>query len=277
MRSIVALGVVSLAVAAGMVACGDDSSDDGPALGGTGGTSGGSGGGGTGGTAGGGAGGTAGGGAGGTTGGTGGTGGAAPTISCTGCVELTLPIVAGERNLGFQFNFTAPAAPLDLSNSTVTWKVQVLPADANANFFVQTYAANAPPEDPNYTYNNYANYTQLTAANFPSGMWVDIVHNIGALDDVGDAGADSGAEPAPSGDAAVATLTAFDNSVVRAVGIQIGAAAANTATGTVRLLVDSVTFTNATGAPAGTFTVDAEGLTANNYLMIPGVVPPTHH
>jgi len=275
MRSIVALGVVSLAVAAGMVACGDDSSDDGPGLGGSGGSSAGSGGGGAGGAAAGAGGATAGtGGAAAGTGG-GGAGGGGASVTCTGCLELELPVVAGARELGFQFNFTAPTAPLDLSNSTVTWKVQVLAADANANFFVQTYAANAPPEDPAYAFNNYANFTALTAANFPAGTWVDIVHNIGALPAAG--GADAGADSGPEGDGGVATITAFDKSVVRAVGIQIGAAMANTTTGTVRLLVDSVTFTNATGAPAGTFTTNAEGLTANNYQMIAGVVPPTHY
>jgi hypothetical protein len=272
MRSIVALGVVSLAVAAGMVACGDDSSDDRPSLGGSGGTAGGgSGGGGTGGAPGG----TGGGGTGGTTGGTGGTGGAGPSITCTGCLELELPVVAGASNLGFQFNFNAPAAPLDLSDSTVTWKVQVLAADANANFFVQTYIANGPPEDPGYAFNNYANYTALTTAGFPSGTWVDIVHNVGALPAPG--GSDAGADSGPEGDGGVVPITAFDKSVVRAVGIQIGAAMTNTAAGTVRVLVDSVTFTNTTGAPAGTFTVDAEGLTANNYQMLPGVTPPTHY
>jgi hypothetical protein len=272
MRSIVALGVVSLAVAAGLVACGDDSSDDRPSLGGSGGTSGGSAG--SGGAAGGGAGGT-GGGTGGTSAGGGGAGGAGPSITCTGCLELELPVVAGASNLGFQFNINAPAAPLDLSDSTVTWKVQLLPADANANFFVQTYVANGPPEDPGYAFNNYANYTALTTAGFPAGTWVDIVHDVGALPAAG--GSDAGADSGPEGDGGVVPITAFDNSVVRAVGIQIGAAMANTTTGTVRILVDSVTFTNATGAPAGTFTVDAEGLTANNYQMLPGVTPPTHY
>jgi hypothetical protein len=274
MRSFVALGVVSLVVGAGMVACGDDSSDDRPnTLGGSGGASGGgSGGGGNGGAPGG----TGGGGAGGTSGGSGGTGGAGPTVTCTGCLELEMPVVAGERNLGFQFNFNPPTAPLDLSNSTITWRVQVLPVDVNANFFVQTYVANAPPEDPGYAFNNYANYTALAAASFPSGMWVNIVHNVGALPAAGGAG-DAGADSGTEGDGGTAIITAFDKSVVRAVGIQIGAAMANTTTGTVRVLVDSVTITNATGAPAGTFTTDAEGLTANNYLMIPGVVPPTHY
>ena len=90
---------------------------------------------------------------------------------------------------------------------------------------------------------------------------------------VADAGADASADAGP----APVLLSAFDAAYVRSVGIQIGAAAANTDSGTIRLLVDSVTFTGIDGAPMGTFDMTAEGLVANNYQNIAGVTDPTHH
>src|SRR5690349_733179 len=93
MRSLITLGVVSLVGVAGMIACGDDDSGDGPSnTAGTGGTSSG---GGTGGTAGNSVGGGGNGGTAGNAVGGGGAGGAAPlppvpTANCTGCVQLSV-------------------------------------------------------------------------------------------------------------------------------------------------------------------------------------------
>ena len=232
------------------------------------------------------------------TSGSGGMGGSGMTAApCSGCVELELPVEGDGRDLGFQFNFGGE--PLDASAGSVTWRVQLLSDDANANWFMQTYAANGPPEDPGFAFNSYTNYTQLTAANFPSGMWVDVTHDLSSLGGApaGDAGADAGGDAGPvdagtvdagvvadagadaSADAGPAPvlLSAFDAAYVRSVGIQIGAAAANTDSGTIRLLVDSVTFTGIDGAPMGTFDMTAEGLVANNYQNIAGVTDPTHH
>jgi hypothetical protein len=277
MRSIVALGVVSLAVAAGMAACGDDSSDDRPSLGGSGGTSGGGSGGG--GTGGGGAGGT-GGGTGGTSAGTGGTGGAgavAPTANCTGCVQLTVPVggtlPTGATNYqaGYVFTAAATAAPFDLSDvTTITWRVQAL--TTNAMYYVQPFLQTAPPEDANYSFGVYPGNVALTAAAFAPGAWVDVSVDVGAIGGGADAGVpDAGAE----GDAGV-VLSAFDKAYTRTIGLMVGALAGSAA-GFVSVEVDSVTVVGTSNFTTKTFAANVEGLSLNMYQTPTGTVAPTFH
>ena len=277
MRSIVALGVVSLAVATGMVACGDDSSDDRPSLGGSGGTSGGGSGGG--GTGGGGAGGT-GGGTGGTSAGTGGTGGAgpvAPTANCAGCVQLTVPVggtlPTGAINYqaGYVFTAAATAAPFDLSDvTTITWRVQAL--TTNAMYYVQPFLQTAPPEDAGYAFGVYPGNVALTAAAFAPGAWVDVSVDVGAIGGGADAGApDAGAE----GDAGV-VLSAFDKAYTRTIGLMVGALAGSAA-GFVSVEVDSVTVVGTSNFTTKTFAANVEGLSLNMYQTPTGTVAPTFH
>src|SRR5690242_16861599 len=132
MRPFVTLGIVSLFVGAGMVACGDDDTADGPSLGGggSGGTAG-RGGGGSGGMPTGGAAGT--GGTGGATppgGGSGGSGVAPPDVSplatCTGCVELVAPVVGPRSadNVADEASYIFPlGAPVDFSDAVITWRI----------------------------------------------------------------------------------------------------------------------------------------------------------
>jgi hypothetical protein len=277
MRSILALGVVSLAVAAGMVACGDDSGDDGPSLGGSGGASGGgSGGGGAGGT-GGGTGGTSAG-TGGTSGGTGGTGGApqVPAANCNGCVQLTVPfggtVPTGATNFQAQYEFTAPAtaAPFDLSEvNTITWRLQAL--TTNANYFVQLFVQNAPPENESYS-GAYNGNVALTAAAFAPNAWVNVSIDVGAL--AGGIGGDAGVPDAGGADSdAGVVLTTFDKAYVRAIGIQVGALAATTGTGVVSIEVDSVTVDGDSNFTSKTFDANTEGLTLNTFQAPTGSVP----
>jgi hypothetical protein len=281
MRSFLALGVVSMVAVASMAACGDDSSDPNPSLGGTGGTGGGTGGtgGGTGGT-GGGTGGTAG------SGGAGGSGGAAPvapTANCTGCVQLTVPIggtlPTGATNFQAQYEFSAadPAQPFDLSDvDTITWRIQAL--TPNANFYVQAYLQNAPPEDPTYSFGFYAGNVTLAPATFTAGAWVNVVLDVGAIGaTLGDAGADAGDPPVvaavDAGDAGV-ILTAFDKSRTRAIGLQVGAPPTSPA-GFVSVEVDSVTVTGTSNFTTRTFDANVQGLTLNGYQAPTGTVPAT--
>lgn len=284
MRSFVALGVVSMVAVASMAACGDDSSDARPGLGGTGGATGGTSGGGTGGA-------TAGTSAGGTggvaAGGAGGTGGAptAPASNCTGCVQLTMPaggtLPTGATNFqaGYIFSAPATAAPFDLSDvTTITWRVQAL--TTSANYYIQPILQNAPPEDPAYAFGFYPGNIALTAAAFAPGAWVDVVLDVAAIGTVvGDAGADAG-EPPPvavdAGDAGI-VLTAFDKSRTRTIGLNVGALPTTPAGSIVSIEVDSVTVAGTSNFTTKTFTANAEGLTLNLYQQPTGTLPPAFH
>lgn len=279
MRSFLALGVVSLVVAAGMVACGDDSGDDGTGLGGTGGTAGGgSGGGGAGGTSGGG---TGGGGTGGTTGGTGGgTGGAGampPAANCNGCVQLTVPaggpLVTGATNYqaGFVFNADAPAAPFDLSEvTTITWRIQAL--TTNAMYYVQPFLQMGPPENPTYDLGAYAGNVALTPAAFAPNTWVDVSIDVAAL---GGGAADAGAPDAGDSDAGFIATT-FDKAYTRTVGLQVGALAGS-AVGFVSVQVDSVTVVGTSNFTTKTFDTSVEGMTLNNFQAPTATPMPSFH
>src|SRR6187551_3098736 len=131
MRNILTFGALSLAMAAGMAACGDDDGDDGPSA--TGGTAGGAG---------------TGGGAGAAGGGAGGTGGAAPlppipTATCTDCVQVsvsnnstTYVTGATQNQAGFIFVAAQTDPPFDISEvDTITWRIQALTNDAG--YFIQ--------------------------------------------------------------------------------------------------------------------------------------------
>jgi hypothetical protein len=280
MRSFVALGVVSMVAVASMVACGDDSDDPRTGNGGTGGTSGG-----TAGTGGGGTGGGTGGTSGGGTGGTGGTGGAAPvapTANCTGCVQLTVPVggtlPTGATNFQAQYEFSAaaPAAPFDLSDvETITWRIQAL--TPNATYYVQAYLQNGPPESLTY-FGFYAGNVTLAPATFTAGAWVNVTVDVGAIGaPVGDAGADAGDPPVvaavDAGDAGV-VLTAYDKSLTRAIGLQVGAPP-TAAAGFVSIEVDSVTVVGTSNFTTRTFDANVQGLALNGYQAPTGTVPAT--
>lgn len=287
MRSFVALGILSLVGVASLAACGDDESSPNTGNGGSGGsgTAGSAGNAGEGGSAG-----TAGNGNGGTAGNAGSAGSGGGVVApCTTCVELVVPLTgtpvapAPLEQATFQFNAAATAAPWNFSAGSVTWRVQVLADDVNANYFLQTIAQNGPPEDEDYSGGIYTGFTALSAANFPAGQWRDVTLDIGAYPlpagaaDAGPAvdageGEGDGGVVAPPG----ATAT-FDKRIVRAIGLQVGAAAANTTAGEVRIFVDSVTFTNVDGTPAGTFAAGVDGLTLNDYQQPVGTPTPIYH
>jgi hypothetical protein len=288
MRSIVALGVVSLAVAAGMVACGDDSSDDGPSLGGSGGTSGGgSGGGGAGGAPGG----TGGGGTGGTSGGTGGTGGAGPgpntdpLATCTGCVELITPLTgpndnSGTTNLADQvgYQFAAPAGTvIDMSDAVITWRIAAVAPNANTS--VTLYAQNGMPQG----YAGAYQFVALDPTAFTANTFRDISIDLSAVAAApGDAGAPPAEEPDAGGDGGVSgpvptIVGAFDKAQITQFGITLGVSAAFTGSTVVRVAVDQVTIVGVPGQANRTFTAGAEGLAINQYQIPPGTREPVHH
>lgn len=296
MRSLIALGVVSLFGIAATAACGDDDSGGSNNVGGTGGSSAGTGG--TGGT-GGGAAGTAGtgGGTGGTSaGGTGGTGTTpppGPLATCEGCVELIVPATGpndngGTTNLadqaGFQFTF---ATPVDFSDGIVTWRVAAV--EPNANYFVTLYAQNGQALGFAGAYQFFA----LDPVAFPANQFRDIVIDLAAVAAApGDAGAPDASTPpvvdvdagaADAGDGGVVgpvlpnVIGTFDKSQIVQLGATIGVGAAFTGSAVVRVAVDQVSFQNVPGQETRTFTAGVEGLAINNYQVPPQTPAPYHH
>lgn len=296
MRSLITLGVVSLVGVAGMVACGDDDSGDGPvATAGTGGAAG-NGGGGAGGNPS-----VGGGGAGGNAGnpsvGGGGAGGAAnpppPAAgTCTGCIELVVPAVGPNDNDSgptavnqadqaiFQFNLTPV---VDFSDAVLTWRVaSVAP---NANHVFQLFVQNGMPQ--NFAGAYYA--FPLTPEAFPANVFQDITIDISALAAApGDAGVVDASAPPPAvvdagadaGDAGgpapvVPGITAgFDKSQIAAFGVIVGVGnAAPAGAAVVRVQLDSVVVEGVAGQDH-TFNAGAEGFALNTYQAPPSTPAP---
>jgi hypothetical protein len=212
----------------------------------------------------------------------------APASNCTGCVQLTASVPATITDTAMmenvvQFQFPPPPAampPFDLSNVTaITWRIQALTNDPS--FFVRVLVQNSPPEAADYSLGAFGERALLTAAAFPPGSWVDVTLDLSPPG--ADAGVDGGTDDAGVVDAggsvaagdAGALLTAFDKSKVRVFALNVGSIAA--AAGLVSVEVESVTLTGS--SPNFTnvdFSTGLNGLTANNYLALPGTqFPPT--
>jgi hypothetical protein len=294
MRSIVALGMVSLV--AGVLACGDDDSADPPGIGagagggGPGGTGGGTGTAGTGGTS----------GAGSAGGGAGGSGGTpadvAPLATCTGCVELIAPVVGpkSDANTVDEASFIfALGAPVDFSDGVITWRIAAV--QPNASYSVVLFAQNGQAL-------NFAGVyveTALQPTVFPANQFRDISLDLAAIAPApGDAGVPDASVPAPDpgdgngdADAGVAdagdaggpvstppNVTAgFDKSQIIQIGIFVGVTEAFTGSATVRVAVDQVAITGVPGQADRTFTAGAEGLAINAYNVPPGTPAPVFH
>jgi len=286
MRSFLTYGLISLVGVAALYACGDDSGD-GTGAGGAAGTGGSAGGGvgggagnaGTGGSAGGGVGGSAGGGA-----------VVAPASNCTQCVQLTTPIpaapldTAGMRSQA-TYVFSAPPAgpPFDLTNVTsITWRVKAL--TPNANYYVQPFLQNRPPEDSSYKGDYGEMQVPLTPATFTADAWVDVVVNVaaqpGPVGGGADAGTDAGSTDAGDAGAVAApggALAAFDKSKTRFVGLYVGAVVAGHP-GLVSVEIDSVTVVGTSTFTTQTFDTTAGGLVINtDYQSPPGAIAPAFH
>lgn len=298
MRSLITLGVVSLVGVAGMIACGDDDSGDGPSnTAGTGGTSSG---GGTGGTAGNSVGGGGTGGTGGNAVGGGGAGGAAPAppealATCTGCVELISPLVgpgdgyAGTNladQVSYQFTF---ATPVDFSDGVVTWTIAAV--EPNATQFINLYAQNGAALGYAGAYQG----ASLDPVAFPANQFRDVVVDLAAVAAApGDAGAPDAGEPpvvvevpdaGDAGDAAAAPVGptivgTFDKSQIVQLGITIGVSAqAPAGNSVIRVAVDEVAIAGVPGQADRTFTAGTEQLTQNQDAnqSPPGARAPVHH
>jgi hypothetical protein len=279
MRSFVTLGVLSLLGAAALVACGDD--DPGPGAGGSAGTSNNAGAGGRAG-----AGGIAGSGTGGTPIAGGGGMGGAPvltgTATCTGCVELVVPVNGGNSaenmadQVGYQIAFTPPPG-VDMSNAVITWRLQAV--ENNDNFFLNLYAQMGAP---GYA-GQYEPYTALTAAAMPAGTFRDIVLDLSTIAPLGGAPAGDAGPAVDAGDAGgggaprAPQNAAFNKAQIESIGIQLGTSAAFTGTGVVRVAVDSITIAGVPGQADRTFTAGAEGLAINMYQVPPGTLAPIVH
>lgn len=281
----ITFGVLSLVgAAAALVACGDDDGGTTPGNGGSGGRAGSGGNGnnaGNGGAAGNGTGGNAGN----ANGGNGGNGGAgpgpdlAPRGTCTGCVEIIVPVtgpndgsplVPVNVNDQASYIFTVAAPGADFSNGVATFRIQAL--ETNANLNVSPFAQNGAPSYPGV----YPAGLTFSATDLPLGQWVDLELNLAQYAPVAGAG-DAGPPPADAGDAgALLPNNGFDKSAVAQYGITVGASAALVGSAVVRLLVDSVTITGS-DQTSKTFDAGLEGFALNAY-QVPAGTPtvPTH-
>lgn len=287
MRSFLTYGLISLVGVAALYACGDDSGDGTTSTGGSPGT------GGTAGAGGGGAGmaGTAGVGAGGAGGSAGSAAVVVPDANCAQCVQLTTPIPAapldttGMRSQAtYALSAPATAAPFDLTNVTsITWRVKAL--TPNANYYVQPFLQNRPPEDSSYK----GDYTEppvpLTPATFTADAWVDVVVNVAAQPGPAGGGADAGTDAgstADAGDAGAAAppagaLAAYDKSKTRYVGIYVGALSAGHP-GLVSVEIDSVTVLGASNLTTQTFDANVGPMVIDTGYQSPvGAVAPAFH
>ena len=265
MRNLLALGIVSSVVFAGMAACGDDETGNRPGLGGSGGSAGSAGGAGMSGTSG-------AGGIGGSTarGGSSGSSSApppdvSPQAMCTGCIELIAPVVGprspnnGADEASYIF---ALGAPVDFSNALITWRIAAV--EPNANYNVVLFAQNGQLTNFAGAYSE----TALNPATFAANQFRDIVLDLRTLASAsGDAGAPDAAAPnagdagEDAGDAGEQPVTpvpnvigAFDTTQVIQFGIFVGVNEAFNGSATVRVAVDQVTVSGVTGQTDRTFT-----------------------
>jgi hypothetical protein len=293
MRNFVVLGMVSLAFA-GMAACGDDDTGDGAGPGGSGGSptagSGGSGGSGgasgTGGNAG--SAGRAGG------GGTGGTGTPPPDVTplatCTGCVELIAPVVGprSANNVADEASYIfGLGAPVDLSDAVITWRIAAV--QPNAGYTVVLFAQNGQAL-------NFAGaYSEITLdpVAFPANQFREVALDLTAVAAApGDGGVPDAGEPdagdvvadVDAGDAGQqpvipvpTVIDAFDKSQIIQLGVFVGVNESFAGSATVRVAVDSVSVSGASGQPERTFTAGVDGLAINQYNVPPFTPAPVHH
>jgi hypothetical protein len=295
MRNFVVLGMVSLAFA-GMAACSDDDTGDGPLLvggsgggtptGGSSGSGGASGASGTGGNAG-----SAGQGGG---GGAGGTGAPPPDVTplatCTGCVELIAPVVGprSATNTADEASYIfGLGAPVDLSDAVITWRIAAV--QPNAGYTVVLFAQNG--QALNFA-GAYAE-TTLDPVGFPANQFREIGLDLASVAAApGDGGVPDAGEP-DAGDGVGANvdagdgggpvivpptvIDAFDKSQIIQLGVFVGVNESFTGSATVRVAVDSVSVSGASGQPERTFTAGTDGLTINQYNVPPFTPVPFHH
>jgi hypothetical protein len=146
------------------------------------------------------------------------------------------------------FNFVLPS-PVDMSDVVITYRVRALTlgGELHANPFAQ---------DDDYG-GFVAIPTPFTAANgfMNEDTWVNIAFNLSEMPDVP---LMNGTQPDPA---------EFDKSAVKQLGLHVGTGGAFTGAMSVRVLVDSVTFTGVDDSvlPDITFSGGAEGLVVNDY------------
>jgi len=161
--------------------------------------------------------------------GSGGTG--APP--CTGCLELRVPLARSNDTAYFQLAFGQPG--LDLHATVATFRVRAPFFDAAGLAYLRVFA-----NDSEYTFG------QGTLRSIDSGTFgntqtfIDVPLDVGAISSGG-----------------------FDATHVVAIGIQIGAASPFQGALAPRLLLDSISYTGASGLQDLKFTTDAQGFAVN--------------
>lgn len=178
-----------------------------------------------------------------------------PLPPCRGCAELVVVLSEESQVAYFYFEFSEPG--LDFTGGSVTWRVQVPEGSNGDDYSLFTLAQNGAEQLFAPVTGNYATLTRET---FPPGEWRDISFDVSAYPPTADAG-----------------LTAFDNRRVQRIGISVGSTPTFAGTATVRLLVDSVTYSGVQNVDLVTFTSSLEGLVLATFPIPPGTLPPVLH
>jgi len=193
------------------------------------------------------------GGSGGASGGGGdGAGGGGPLVpaTCTGCVELIVPVsTTGDKAV---FEFQLDDAAVDLSDAVITWRVQAVNDTAadwsDSGFMVIKAFAQSPPPPQSNPPGFFTEARLLSLENFQPNTWHDLVFNVASFP-------------------IAQTPSDFDKTNAIRIGLELAAGSNFFGTHSIRVFVDSVVFSGVPGLSNRSFDTDVEGFVLNDWQV----------
>jgi hypothetical protein len=170
-------------------------------------------------------------------------------VTCTGCVELVVPVEGGGRT---PFQFQLPG-PTDFTSGIVQWRI--LSLDPNPGFFIKAAVQTGLA-------NNFSGLFHQPGIALDRTGWTNIELDVAASDATT---APPGTELYTAGGSAV-----YDKTQIVIIGVEVGAFDSFVGAGEVRLLVDEVIISDVPGVATKTFAMDDEGLFADVAEGLPG-------
>lgn len=182
--------------------------------------------------------------------GSGGSGGTTPQppVTCSGCVELIVPVSTTGDKAVFEFQFDD--APVDLSDAIITWRVQAVNETAgdwadSAFMVLKAYAQSRPPpgsNPPGY----FTDELKLSLENFEPGVWRDLMIDVASFPDA----------ELPND---------FNKTAALRIGLELAAGSNFFGTHSIRVFVDSVRFEGVPSLSDRSFDTELEGFVLNTY------------
>lgn len=187
------------------------------------------------------------------------SGGDPPPGTCSGCVELIVPVSTTGDKAVFEFQFDD--APHDLSDAVISWRVQAVNDTAadwtdSAYMVIKAYAQSPPPpreNPPGY----FTDALMLSLDNFQPGTWRELVIDVASF---------------PNAE----TRNDFDKTNAFRVGLELAAGSGFFGTHRIRVFVDSVAFEGVPGLADRSFDTDLEGFVLNPWAVPMGTRLVTH-